>query len=96
MCHTYAFRCHKIYFISSLDPVLVELFLFCFRLHYYEEVLHNFGTYIRQKWKGKILLPNKSTFIDSVSFSFYNQVRMRKTNGYYVRTVFFIVLCVTK
>ncbi|XP_043235052.1 probable Xaa-Pro aminopeptidase P isoform X4 [Amphibalanus amphitrite] len=46
----------------------------CVTLHFYQEVLHNFGTYIRQKWKGKILLPDESTFIDSVSFSFYNQV----------------------
>ncbi|KAF0306379.1 Xaa-Pro aminopeptidase ApepP [Amphibalanus amphitrite] len=46
----------------------------CVTLHFYQEVLHNFGTYIRQKWKGNILLPDESTFIDSVSFSFYNQV----------------------
>ncbi|XP_037089675.1 xaa-Pro aminopeptidase ApepP-like [Pollicipes pollicipes] len=46
----------------------------CVQLHRYDEVLYNFGSYIRQKWKGKILLPARSTYIDGVSFSFYNQV----------------------
>jgi len=46
----------------------------CVQLHKYDEVLYNFGTMIRQKWKGKILVPSQSPYIDGASFSFYNQV----------------------
>lgn len=47
------------------------------RLHNYNEVLYNFGAMIREKWKGKILIPSRSTYIDGASFSFYNQVKGR-------------------
>ncbi|XP_037086900.1 xaa-Pro aminopeptidase 1-like [Pollicipes pollicipes] len=52
------------------------------RLHMYDEVLYNFGSYIRQKWKGKILLPARSTYIDGVSTGWHHG---RDANVHYGR-----------